>query len=66
MTSATAHGSNQGGNAGATMAAIVHETYGQSPDHVLGVAEVATPTIGNGEVLVRVSVFVASIVVRGM
>ena len=62
MTSATAHGSNQGGSAGATMAAIVHETYGQSPDDVLRVAEVATPTIGNGEVLVRVS---ASSVDRG-
>ncbi|MGZ5422871.1 MAG: NAD(P)-dependent alcohol dehydrogenase [Aeromicrobium sp.] len=45
-----------------TMAAIVQETYGPSPEDVLRVGEVATPTIGDNEVLVRVS---ASSVDRG-
>jgi NADPH:quinone reductase-like Zn-dependent oxidoreductase len=61
MTSATAHG-NQGGSAVRMMAAIVQETYGPSPEDVLRVAEVATPTIADNEALVRVS---ASSVDRG-
>jgi NADPH:quinone reductase-like Zn-dependent oxidoreductase len=44
------------------MAAIVQEMYGPSPEDVLRVGEVATPTIGDNEVLVRVS---ASSVDRG-
>ena len=44
------------------MTAIVHETYGASPEEVLRVAEVETPTLGDDEVLVRVS---ASSVDRG-
>jgi len=62
MTSAAAHGSNPGDSAASTMTAIVHEKYGTSPEEVLRVAEVATPTIGDHEVLVRVG---ASSVDRG-
>ncbi|HSP30051.1 MAG TPA: NAD(P)-dependent alcohol dehydrogenase [Ilumatobacteraceae bacterium] len=61
MTSATAHGSNEGGSA-ARMAAIVQDTYGASPGDVLRIAEVATPSIADNEVLVRV---IASSVDRG-
>jgi len=62
MTSGMAHASNEGGSAARMMTAIVHETYGPSPEVVLRVAEVATPTVGDDEVLVRVS---ASSVDRG-
>jgi NADPH:quinone reductase-like Zn-dependent oxidoreductase len=37
-----------------TMTALVQETYGADPDQVLRLAEVARPTPGDGEVLVRV------------
>ena len=46
MTSATDHGSDQGGSAVGMMAAIVHDSYGPSAEDVLRVAEVAKPTIG--------------------
>jgi NADPH:quinone reductase-like Zn-dependent oxidoreductase len=62
MTSGTAHGRNQGGGDVRAMAAIVQGTYGSSPEDVLRVAEVATPTIGENEVLVGVS---ASSIDRG-
>lgn len=42
------------GNA-ATMKAIVQDSYGSRPDELLRLAEVPTPTIGDGEVLVRVA-----------
>src|SRR3954463_9458814 len=38
----------------ATMTALVQEGYGTDPEAVLRVAEVARPTPGQGEVLVRV------------
>ena len=41
--------------AGTTMKAIVQDTYGSSPEEVLRLAEVQMPTIGDGEVLVRVA-----------
>ncbi len=37
------------------MLAIVQEHYGPDPDAVLDLAEIARPTIGDGEVLVRVA-----------
>ena len=37
------------------MSAIVQDTYGTAPEAVLRVAEIARPTIGDGEVLVRVA-----------
>ena len=37
------------------MLAIVQEHYGPDPDTVLDLAEIARPTIGDGEVLVRVA-----------
>jgi hypothetical protein len=37
-----------------TMKAIVQDDYGTEPDDVLRLAEIARPTIGVGEVLVRV------------
>lgn len=37
-----------------TMQAIVQERYGLDPDVVLSLAEIARPTVGAGEVLVRV------------
>jgi len=37
-----------------TMRAIVQDTYGPDPDAVLELAEIALPTIGDDEVLVRV------------
>jgi len=40
--------------AGVTMAAIVQDEYGPAPDDVLRLARVRRPTIGAGEVLVRV------------
>ncbi len=43
------------GSAGvATMKAIVQDAYGSAPEDVLRLAEAATPTVGNDEVLVRV------------
>lgn len=45
-----------------TMTAVVQEVYGLDPEVVLSVAEVPRPTIGDGEVLVRVA---ASSVDRG-
>jgi NADPH:quinone reductase-like Zn-dependent oxidoreductase len=43
-------------NAGAeTMRAIVQDEYGSAPEDVLRVADVGRPTIGDGEVLVRVA-----------
>ena len=44
-----------GDTAGTTMKAIVQDTYGSSPEEVLRLAEVQMPTIGDGEVLVRVA-----------
>jgi NADPH:quinone reductase-like Zn-dependent oxidoreductase len=38
----------------ATMMAIVHDQYGTAADDVLRLAEVSRPSIGDGEVLVRV------------
>lgn len=38
-----------------TMRAVVQERYGSDPDAVLAVAEVARPTIGDHDVLVRVA-----------
>ena len=38
----------------ATMRAVVQERYGADPEEVLRVAEVPRPTVGDGEVLVRV------------
>ncbi len=38
-----------------TMAAIVHHEYGNAPREVLRLAEVAKPTVGDDEVLVRVA-----------
>ena len=40
---------------GTTMKAIVQTAYGDAPEEVLGFAEVARPTAGAGEVLVRVA-----------
>jgi len=40
--------------AAVTMAAIVHDEYGSDPEDVLRLAQVERPTIGAGEVLVRV------------
>ena len=40
--------------AGVTMAAIVQDDYGPAPEDVLRLAQVERPTIGAGEVLVRV------------
>src|SRR2546425_12758849 len=37
-----------------TMTAIVQHEYGSAPEEVLRLAEVARPTIGDGEVLVHV------------
>ena len=37
-----------------TMAAIVQDEYGSAPEKVLRITEVARPTVGGGEVLVRV------------
>src|SRR6476661_8961658 len=37
-----------------TMTAIVQDRYGPSPEDVLRLAEIDRPTIGDGEVLVRV------------
>ena len=43
------------GSAGvATMKAIVQDAYGSAPEDVLRLAEAATPTVGDDEVLVRV------------
>ena len=39
---------------GKTMTAIVQDVYGAAPEDVLGLAEVARPTIGDDEILVRV------------
>jgi NADPH:quinone reductase-like Zn-dependent oxidoreductase len=38
-----------------TMSAIVQDAYGMAPDAVLRLAEIARPTIGDDEVLVRVA-----------
>ena len=38
-----------------TMSAIIQDAYGTSPESVLRLAEIARPTIGDGEVLVRVA-----------
>ena len=38
----------------ATMASLVQDSYGTDPDHTLRIAEVARPSAGDGEVLVRV------------
>jgi NADPH:quinone reductase-like Zn-dependent oxidoreductase len=37
-----------------TMKAIVQDEYGSEPENVLRLSEIARPTIGDGEVLVRV------------
>ena len=37
-----------------TMKAIVHDEYGSAPDEVLRLADVARPTVGDDEILVRV------------
>jgi NADPH:quinone reductase-like Zn-dependent oxidoreductase len=37
-----------------TMTALVQSSYGSDPDQVLRIAEVPRPTVGDGEVLVRV------------
>jgi NADPH:quinone reductase-like Zn-dependent oxidoreductase len=37
-----------------TMTAIVQDEYGSVPEEVLRLAETATPTVGDGEILVRV------------
>ncbi len=42
------------GVAAVTMMAIVHDEYGSAPEDVLRLAQVERPTIGAGEVLVRV------------
>jgi len=57
MTTATFDRPTQAalGPAGAeTMKAIVQDEYGSAPEGVLRLAEVARPTIGNDEILVRV------------
>ena len=57
MTTSTLDGPTEPtpASAGAeTMKAIVQEKYGDAPEDVLRVAELARPTIGNNEVLVRV------------
>jgi NADPH:quinone reductase-like Zn-dependent oxidoreductase len=38
-----------------TMSAIVQDRYGTAPEAVLRLAEIARPTIGDGEILVRVA-----------
>jgi hypothetical protein len=38
----------------ATMTAVVQDRYGAAPEDVLRLGEVARPTIGDGELLVRV------------
>src|SRR4051794_33994329 len=40
---------------GETMSAIVQDAYGIAPEAVLRLAEIARPTIGDDEVLVRVA-----------
>jgi NADPH:quinone reductase-like Zn-dependent oxidoreductase len=40
---------------GATMRAIIQDTYGVAPEEVLRVGEIARPTIGDDEVLIRVA-----------
>src|SRR6266571_4879566 len=37
-----------------TMTAIVHDEYGTAPEHVLHLAQVDRPTVGDDELLVRV------------
>src|SRR5688572_14736128 len=54
MTSATADRLIPASGTVRTMAAIVQDEYGSAPEEVLRIAEVARPTIGRDEVLVRV------------
>ena len=46
--------SASGAAGGQTMISIVQDRYGAAPEDVLRVAEIATPTVGEGEVLVRI------------
>ena len=58
MTSATADRPNDTtlrGQRATTMKAIVQDGYGTEPEAVLRLAEIARPTIGDDEVLVRVA-----------
>jgi NADPH:quinone reductase-like Zn-dependent oxidoreductase len=62
MTSTTPQPGGMAASAAGTMRAIVQDTYGTAPEAVLRVADVARPTVGDDDVLVRVA---ASSVDRG-